>query len=98
MTTIRRFCCDDLFTYNNVNLDHFTETYNLPFYLQYLAIWPEYCAMAEGTGKQVWWAGHRMAPCSHDRCAAHAPLRRARSELHTTRQQPLPEVISPFHK
>ena len=26
MTTIRRFTCDDLFTFNRVNLDYFTET------------------------------------------------------------------------
>jgi hypothetical protein len=34
MTSLRRFTCDDLFTFNNVNLDILTETYNLPFYLQ----------------------------------------------------------------
>ena len=27
--------------------------YNLPFYLQYLASWPEYCLTAEGPGRQV---------------------------------------------
>lgn len=53
MTTIRRFCCNDLFTFNNVNLDILTETYNLNFYLQYLAKWPEYCCVAEGPGRQV---------------------------------------------
>ncbi|EIE19634.1 catalytic subunit of N-acetyltransferase [Coccomyxa subellipsoidea C-169] len=53
MTTLRRFTCDDLFTFNSVNLDFFTETYNLPFYLQYLANWPEYCLMAEGAGQQA---------------------------------------------
>jgi N-terminal acetyltransferase B complex catalytic subunit len=37
MTTLRRFTCDDLFGYNNVNLDILTETYHLPFYLTYLA-------------------------------------------------------------
>jgi N-terminal acetyltransferase B complex catalytic subunit len=53
MTSIRRFSCNDLFTFNNVNLDILTETYNLPFYLQYLAKWPEYCLLAEGPGKQA---------------------------------------------
>ena len=126
MTCVRRFTCDDLFTFNNVNLDYFTETvspsmkltritclahilisictrssmakaslcrnalhvcpwrplqvvllchsasqcdqfgqsraamtgvlrlqYNLPFYLQYLANWPEYCLMAEGADGQA---------------------------------------------
>lgn len=51
MTSIRRFTCNDLFTFNNVNLDILTETYNLPFYLQYLAKWPEYCLVAEGPGR-----------------------------------------------
>ena len=26
MTTIRRFCCDDLLRFASVNLDHLTET------------------------------------------------------------------------
>lgn len=26
MTTLRRFCCDDLFTFNAINLDPLTET------------------------------------------------------------------------
>jgi len=34
MTSLRRLTCDDLFAFNNVNLDILTETYNLPFYLQ----------------------------------------------------------------
>lgn len=75
MTSTRRFTCDDLFRFNGVNLDYFTETvrcaqdalrqvdmcdfpccfvqYNLPFYLHYLANWPEYCLTAEGPGKEV---------------------------------------------
>ena len=39
MTTVRPFTCDDLFTYNDVNTDVFTETFNLNFYLGYLATW-----------------------------------------------------------
>ncbi len=88
MRHIRRFTCDDLFTFNAVNLDYFTETvrfipptdhkcpcisvnihlsrasswfisiamlmqYHLPFYLDYLARWPEYCLMAEGAHRQA---------------------------------------------
>ena len=37
MTTLRPFKCDDLFRFNNVNLDPLTETYNLGFYLTYLS-------------------------------------------------------------
>ncbi|GBG86313.1 hypothetical protein CBR_g41307 [Chara braunii] len=53
MTTIRRFTCLDLFRFNNVQLDWFTETYNIPFYLQYLARWPEYFLVAEGPGGHI---------------------------------------------
>ena len=54
MTTIRRFCADDLFTFNNINLDPLTETYGLTFYLNYLGQFPDYCAMAESpTGQSM---------------------------------------------
>ena len=32
---------EDLFKFNNINLDVLTETYNMPFYLSYMAKWPE---------------------------------------------------------
>ena len=47
MTTWSRFTTDDLFRYNNVNLDPLTATYNNSFYLQYIAMWPDYLAKAE---------------------------------------------------
>lgn len=68
MTTIRRFTTDDLFRFNNVNLDELTETvslpsqlrahlfyvqYNIPFYLQYLGRWPELCMMAESANSDI---------------------------------------------
>tara|TARA_B100000795_G_C22508135_1_gene326666 strand:+ start:96 stop:497 length:402 start_codon:yes stop_codon:yes gene_type:complete len=43
MSTTRRFSMFDLLKFNNVNLDPLTETYNMSFYTQYLAKWPEYC-------------------------------------------------------
>jgi len=46
MTTLRQFTCADLFKFNSVNLDPLTETYGLPFYLSYLAHWPEYFQVA----------------------------------------------------
>ena len=93
MTTNRRFVCDDLLRFNNVNLDVFTETvrvplavklssvavapafhaltraptqYGLPFYLQYLARWPEYFLFSEGPGGacqgySAWPAPRRVA-------------------------------------
>lgn len=41
MTTIRQFQLNDLLKFNNVNLDPLTETYNMNFYLFYMAQWPE---------------------------------------------------------
>jgi N-terminal acetyltransferase B complex catalytic subunit len=37
----------DLFKFNNINLDHLTETFNMPFYLTYLSTWPEAFTVAE---------------------------------------------------
>lgn len=47
MTTVRRFTCDDLFTFNNVNLDVLTETYDMRFYLNYMSKWPELFTVME---------------------------------------------------
>ena len=74
MTTIRPFVAEDLFKFNHINLDPLTETYNIPYYMQYLATWPALCASfedphgrmmgyilgkAEGSGKL--WHGHVTA-------------------------------------
>jgi len=54
MATLRRFRCDDLFRFNNINLDVLTETYHNPFYLQYLATWPDLFTLQEApTGRQM---------------------------------------------
>ncbi|KAL4198431.1 hypothetical protein AMTRI_Chr03g140170 [Amborella trichopoda] len=53
MTTIRRFCCDDLLRFSHVNLDHLTETFNMSFYMTYLARWPDYFHVAEGPGNRI---------------------------------------------
>lgn len=47
MSTLRPFRADDLFKFNNINLDPLTETYHIPFYLGYLAQWPSICATFE---------------------------------------------------
>ncbi|KAI9330073.1 acyl-CoA N-acyltransferase [Obelidium mucronatum] len=49
MSFLRRFTADDLFSFNNINLDPLTETYNISFYLGYLAQWPDYFVMAESS-------------------------------------------------
>lgn len=46
MSRLRPFEATDLFIFNRINLDHFTETYSLGYYLQYLATWPELCYIA----------------------------------------------------
>ncbi|KAJ7514388.1 hypothetical protein O6H91_23G042100 [Diphasiastrum complanatum] len=53
MTTIRRFRCTDLLRMSHVNLDHLTETFNMSFYLSYLAKWPDYCLVAEGVNNHM---------------------------------------------
>ncbi|XVF72399.1 hypothetical protein PTKIN_Ptkin12aG0118400 [Pterospermum kingtungense] len=53
MTTIHRFCCNDLLRFASVNLDHLTETFNMSFYMTYLARWPDYFHVAEGPGKRI---------------------------------------------
>mmetsp|Transcript_7668 Transcript_7668/g.21840 ORF Transcript_7668/g.21840 Transcript_7668/m.21840 type:complete len:174 (-) Transcript_7668:351-872(-) len=74
MTTTRAFRCEDLFKFNNINLDVLTETYNTGFYYQYLATWPEYfqvqqapCGrlmgyiMGKAEGRGELWHGHVTA-------------------------------------
>ncbi|KAJ6571489.1 N-acetyltransferase [Mycena capillaripes] len=71
MSILRPFLASDLFKFNNVNLDLFTETYAPRFYFNYLARWPELCSVqaapdgrmmgyvlgkAEGTNQD--WHGH----------------------------------------
>ncbi|KAF1336497.1 hypothetical protein FI667_g366, partial [Globisporangium splendens] len=53
MTSMRKFCCDDLFRFNNVNLDVLTETYNMSFYLQYLSKWPDYFLVQEDPNNTI---------------------------------------------
>ncbi|KAJ4867878.1 Uncharacterized protein Rs2_50577 [Raphanus sativus] len=43
-------CCNDLLRFTSVNLDHLTETFNMSFYMTYLARWPDYFHVSEGHG------------------------------------------------
>jgi GNAT superfamily N-acetyltransferase len=43
MSHLRSFRAKDLFSFNNVNLDNWTETYSISFYLNYIAQWPDLC-------------------------------------------------------
>ncbi|CAM6103567.1 unnamed protein product [Calypogeia fissa] len=53
MTTIRGFRCEDLLKFANVNLDHLTETFNMHFYLTYLARWPDYFHVAVSPSNSI---------------------------------------------
>jgi len=47
MSVLRAFKATDLFRFNNINLDHWTETYSISFYLSYLSRWPDLCYVQE---------------------------------------------------
>mmetsp|Transcript_29152 Transcript_29152/g.69410 ORF Transcript_29152/g.69410 Transcript_29152/m.69410 type:complete len:176 (-) Transcript_29152:275-802(-) len=53
MTSTRPFHMNDLFRFNNVNLDVLTETYNMPFYLSYMSRWPELFTVAEAPDSSI---------------------------------------------
>ncbi|KAF9477775.1 N-acetyltransferase [Pholiota conissans] len=74
MSILRPFKASDMFKFNNINLDIWTETYGIGFYLSYLSRWPDLCCVqeapggrmmgyvlgkAEGTGAE--WHGHVTA-------------------------------------
>ncbi|KAE9387135.1 N-acetyltransferase [Gymnopus androsaceus JB14] len=47
MSILRPFTASDMFNFNNINLDIWTETYNIGFYLHYLSGWPDLCCVQE---------------------------------------------------
>ncbi|KAH8074801.1 N-acetyltransferase [Cristinia sonorae] len=47
MSVLRPFRATDLFKFNNINLDIWTETYGISFYLSYLSRWPDLCCVQE---------------------------------------------------
>ncbi|GMS77884.1 hypothetical protein PENTCL1PPCAC_59, partial [Pristionchus entomophagus] len=74
MGSLRPFVLDDLFRFNNVNVDPLTETYGFNFYLSYLINWPEYFQIVEhpagpimgyimgkSEGRNDQWHGHVTA-------------------------------------
>eukprot|EP01095_Lingulamoeba_sp_RSL-Kostka_P017650 TRINITY_DN930_c0_g1_i1.p1 TRINITY_DN930_c0_g1~~TRINITY_DN930_c0_g1_i1.p1 ORF type:complete len:176 (+),score=41.62 TRINITY_DN930_c0_g1_i1:56-583(+) len=74
MSQVRRFNLDDLFHFNNVNLDVFTETFYIPFYCEYLERWPDFFSIIESAdgqtmgyimgkaeGNDIKWHGHVTA-------------------------------------
>ncbi|KIM62042.1 hypothetical protein SCLCIDRAFT_843642 [Scleroderma citrinum Foug A] len=47
MSVLRPFSAIDMFKFNNINLDIWTETYGINFYLDYLSRWPDLCYVQE---------------------------------------------------
>lgn len=41
MVSINRWNLDDIWHYSRVNIDPWTETYSVPFYMYYTILWPE---------------------------------------------------------
>lgn len=58
MTTLRPLRMDDLFKFNNINLDVLAETCNVPFCLQHISQWPEAFAVAEAPDGSL--VGHML--------------------------------------
>jgi N-terminal acetyltransferase B complex catalytic subunit len=53
MAFTRAFGCDDLCRMSSTNMDPFTETYALGFYLGYISRWPALCAVQENASGRV---------------------------------------------
>eukprot|EP00931_Biecheleriopsis_adriatica_P105287 TRINITY_DN7984_c0_g1_i1.p1 TRINITY_DN7984_c0_g1~~TRINITY_DN7984_c0_g1_i1.p1 ORF type:complete len:177 (+),score=32.32 TRINITY_DN7984_c0_g1_i1:209-739(+) len=53
MTSLRPMLVEDLLHFNAVNLDTWTETFNMNFYFHYLTRWPECCAVAEAADGSI---------------------------------------------
>eukprot|EP00768_Dysnectes_brevis_P007091 gnl/Dysnectes_brevis/5860_a8708_642.p1 GENE.gnl/Dysnectes_brevis/5860_a8708_642~~gnl/Dysnectes_brevis/5860_a8708_642.p1 ORF type:complete len:177 (+),score=3.48 gnl/Dysnectes_brevis/5860_a8708_642:49-579(+) len=53
MSYIRPMHVDDLYTFNNVNFDQFTETFQPRFYHNYLIHWPEMCSTLQSSTNDV---------------------------------------------
>lgn len=51
MSLLRPFRTTDLFSFNQVNLDAWTETYTISYYMKNLAQWPDqFCAVEDTNG------------------------------------------------
>ena len=60
MASLRPFHALDLFKFNLTNLDPLTETYDISFYLSYLAKWPSLFNAVEGTRGEL--VGYSQCP------------------------------------
>ncbi|KAH6902311.1 N-acetyltransferase [Coprinopsis sp. MPI-PUGE-AT-0042] len=53
MSVTRPFKATDMFKFNNINLDIWTETYGIGFYLSYLSRWPDLCFVEEAPSGRI---------------------------------------------
>ena len=68
MTTMRRFKAEDMFRFNNVNLDRLTETYHVSFYMGVLAEFPDIFYLTETPNAQI--MSYVMGKCEETQDAA----------------------------
>ena len=61
MSIIRSLGAVDLLSFSEVNLDFWTQTFTLPFYMQYLATWPELCIVSTHPGQPDTLTGYRQS-------------------------------------
>ena len=64
MSTLRRLTATDILLFGDCNLDPLTETYNVGYYLDYLAKWPSLCFVMKNQAGHV--EGYRT-------CLSHLP-------------------------
>ncbi|SNX86156.1 probable N-acetyltransferase 5 [Melanopsichium pennsylvanicum] len=88
MSHLRPFRATDLFKFNNVNLDHWTETYSLSFYLSYLAQWPDlsFIQTAPASGRTMGYVigkaeGNNPNPSSSSSLTSSLKLKYAPNQL-----------------
>jgi N-terminal acetyltransferase B complex catalytic subunit len=59
MSLLRPFKATDLFNFNHVNLDAFTETYSISYYMNNLSQWPDqFCAVEDTRGTLMGYSEH----------------------------------------
>jgi N-terminal acetyltransferase B complex catalytic subunit len=53
MALLRPLVLNDLFKMHHCNLDNFTQTFDVSYYLDYLAKWPHLCKAIDNQSGQV---------------------------------------------
>ncbi|KAL0222728.1 hypothetical protein P9112_002118 [Eukaryota sp. TZLM1-RC] len=53
MTSFTDFTCDDLFQFSSVNVDPFTETFGMPFYMYYMSYFDDYCSVSKSCNGNI---------------------------------------------